>query len=665
MSARWTRRAKGWLAALAVLVAAAAVVASQATAHIERASYWPNPAPDTSVRPAAGGDVPKARPLGTALRTAPPGDTRVVCQGAVPSNKRVKKVRRQLKSARRKRRAGFRRQASPRRRRAALTRVKRLKRKLRRAKRSYNRSIGRNDSIRLLKRSIAKARRAGSYDVRPTESRKFSAKDAKLLLAFNERAVARCKFDSIQAAVNASGNNDRVVIMPGLYTEPESRNQPTNDPKCASLREQNDKGSTQALSYEYQFRCPNDQNLIAVMGRRPGSGKDPQPPNWDRHGIPNQGGCIRCNLQMEGSGVNADDVIVEAGDPSKGNNGPSGVGSKKDVGIRADRADGFVLRNVTVRHAHEHTIYIVESDGYLAERFKAFYPGEYGILTFTEDHGVIQNCETVGAGDAGIYPGAAAETGEETSESRPRLNQSVRECDMHHNVAGFSATTGNAVHVHDNNFYDNALGLTTDVFTASGHPGFPSDSMVIEKNNFYSNNFNPYVPSSDVEPTIPVPVGTGMWIAGGNNHDVRDNRFWDNWRRGTMVFSVPDATVCGPAADGNEQKGCSAGQISTSHRNKHHGNLMGRDPSRRFDPNGVDFWWDQFPGNLNNCWYGNTGKGGDPGSVTSDPANLPSDCATSRGNGGPQEAELASCLGDVTFKTRNCAWFSTPPEPQQ
>ena len=40
-----------------------------------------------------------------------------------------------------------------------------------------------------------------------------------------------------------------------------------------------------------------------------------------------------------------------------------------------------MLRNVKVRHAAEHGIYVLETDGYLLERFKAFYNGEYGVLT--------------------------------------------------------------------------------------------------------------------------------------------------------------------------------------------------------------------------------------------------------------------------------------------
>jgi hypothetical protein len=146
-----------------------------------------------------------------------------------------------------------------------------------------------------------------------------------------------------------------------------------------------------------------------VIGHSLGSGTDPQPPLLDRHNIPNLGRCIRCNFQIEGSGVSADDVVVDAGNPANGNNGPA-VGAK-DVGIRADRADGFVLRNLTVRHVNEHGIYVLESDGYLLNRFKTFQAGEYGVLTFVEDHGLIENCEAADSGDSGLYPGGGADTG--------------------------------------------------------------------------------------------------------------------------------------------------------------------------------------------------------------------------------------------------------------
>ena len=587
------------LVALGVLAVAVVVSVTTASAHIERASYWPDPAPDTSVNPPAGGAVPKARGLFSALRRKPPGKTRVVCQ---------------------------------------------------------------KGSMRRLRGAIRGARRHG-YEVRPSEEpRKLSARRAKKLRRFNARLKKRCRFRSIQAAVFRARNNDRIVIMPGRYTEPRSRAQPTNDPRCDDLEVLNDEGSSQALSYAYQVKCPNDQNLIAVMGRKVGPGQDPAEPREDRHGIPNLGACVRCNLQIEGSGVSADDVVIDAGRIESGDGGPPEP--VKDVGIRADRADGFVLRKVKVRHAAEHNIYVLESDGYRLEHFKTYYAGEYGVLTFVEDHGLMQHCDAAGHGDAGLYPGASAETGEQTVEPKRRYNQEVRFCDMHHNAAGWSGTSGNAVWVHHNNIYDNALGLTTDVFTASGHPGFPSDSLLIERNNFYSNNFNPYVDGSDVVPTIPVPVGTGMWIAGGNNMTVRHNHFWDNWRRGVMLFAVPDALVCGPAAGGNEQAGCDESKVSTSFRNRFHDNVMGIDPQGRRDPNGTDFWWDEFSDNTNNCWYRNIGRDGTETSITSVPAALPSDCSTSRGMGGPvQQSELVGCFVAISSDTRNCPWFTTPPEP--
>ena len=198
---------------------------AMAQAHVERPSHSPDPAPDCSVSPCAGGKVPVARSLASALDDSRPGRTRVVCQA---------------------------------------------------------------DSLDKLRSSVSHARTAGYY-VRPTVHRSLSAAQASSLLSTNKALFNRCTFHSIQDAVNASGNNDRVVIMPGLYTEPKSRAKPTNDPACAQYKITNDKGSPGAVSYAYQCNCPNDQNLIAVLGRELGTRQAPQPPLEDRHGIPNLG----------------------------------------------------------------------------------------------------------------------------------------------------------------------------------------------------------------------------------------------------------------------------------------------------------------------------------------------------------------------------------------
>jgi hypothetical protein len=465
--------------------------------------------------------------------------------------------------------------------------------------------------------------------------------------------------------------------MPGLYTESASRAKPTHDKRCEKYRVNGDKPGTEgeALSYAYQFNCPNDQNLIAVIGRALSKTKPPSPPRENRRGIPDAGRCIRCNVQIEGSGVNADDVVIDAGNPRKGDRGPNGVGSRKDVGVRADRADGFVLKNVKLRHAKEHGVYVLETDGYLLSYFKARYNGLYGTLSFVNDHGIQERCDAVGHGDSGVYPGASADTGEQRQAGTAfRYNQEVRYCDLHHNMAGWSGTNGNAVWVHHNNFYDNALGLQTDVFTAAGHPGFPGDSLLIEHNVFRSNNFNLYTASSDVSPALPYPVGTGLWVAGGNHDKIRNNYIYDNWRRGTMLFSVPDFFVCGTGPNDNKQAGCDPNNLSTSHFNSQYENHMGVRPDGTADPNGTDFWWDPWRGSTGNCWWNNTPATG--ATITQSPASPPlPNCENgtkpdqSVGYGDDNQTnELLACA--ATKDTKNydpkgaCPWFVTPPEPQ-
>jgi hypothetical protein len=102
---------------------------------------------------------------------------------------------------------------------------------------------------------------------------------------------------------------------------------------------------------------------------------------------------------------------------------------------------------------------------------------------------------------------------------------------------------------------------------------------------------------------------------------------------------------------------------------------MGVAPDGSKQPNGTDFWWDDFTGNTGNCWHDNTGVNGDRASVTSTPPQaplagqslpgfLPEKCSSSTGTGGPaQEAELLNCFADITADTSTCDWFQTPPKP--
>lgn len=642
----------------ALVLAGLLALPALAAAHLERPSYWPDPGVDKSVKGGAGGEVPKARSLASAATEKGPGDTYVACKG---KNGKT--------------------------------------------------------SLKLVRKSIRKGVKNG-YVLRPSQGKvKVSKKKGKRLLKLNRRFAEMCRFRSVQDAIDAAGNNDRVVVMPGRYTEPKSRRSPVNDPRCNPSLLQEDQGGALTPSYEYQATCPNDQNLIYVQGRAI-KGEPLSSPRPDRHGIPEQelGKCVRCNLQFEGSGLKPEDVILDGGRnytnakrpgarpggdiPSSECHVSEGVDNpcfSKHVVLRTDRTDGFVGRNFTVRGAKEHGFYTEETDGMLLDRVKFFWNADYGHLSFTTDHNVIKNCEGYGSGDAVVYPGAAPQTGEYRKESfypEERYNTVVKKCDLHGSSMGYSGSMGNSVRVTNNHFYGNANGLTTDTLSAPGHPGFPADGMKIDNNWFYANNLDVYRSDSPFEALVPQPVGTGFFWAGHNDGRFQNNWVFDNWRQGTMLISVPDAIVGEIEGAVDPQSHCPTAtsnpetSISTSCDNRYSGNHMGQVPPdfkphralKKFGnqttltagsetaPNGVDFWWDEMTANTGNCWFDNTGADGTSAGVTGDPAALPSDCATSVGS--PAYAGkapgLLACYGQWETKELDagaCSWFNTPPRP--
>jgi hypothetical protein len=485
------------------------------------------------------------------------------------------------------------------------------------------------------------------------------------LRRYNEELLTRCQYQSIQTAINQRGRiaGQRILVLPGAYFEHRYRTPP---PGCEAAYQ-----NTGALSYEQHRQCPNAQNLIAILGDT----------NGDRI-------CdVKCNLQIEGTGDTPDDVTI------------TGLKSKLNV-IRADRADGIYLKNFTVQYSDFNNIYFLETNGFRLDTVVSKYSREYGILSFTSDHGIYENCDASYSGDSGVYPGS----GPNARHGQPDAHGHsygiiIRNCESHHNTIGMSGTAGNGTWAHDNRFHHNATGVTTDSF-AGGHPGMPQDNSKWSHNLIYSNNVNLFDDERDaycrdtpweerdpekVCPTFQVPVGTGHLIAGGNANIVEENYIWDNWRQGTSLHWVP------AALRGEEDP---ARTYDTSANNRYARNCMSTRPididdvdfsvcEGPPDLNGVDFWWDEEEGNdcdeeqpgcvdtdsqFGNCWTGNLGFDGQ--AFTSDPPalilpNCPGLDFFRPGNSAKQ-AMLVPCATWHPIDNPDppgCNWFTTPPEP--
>jgi hypothetical protein len=361
-----------------------------------------------------------------------------------------------------------------------------------------------------------------------------------------------CRYRDIQAAVNAAPDGALIRIWPGLYKELPSRRAPEDFPP------DNENGS---YSYEFQQQHPNAINLIAVIGKK--------------------------DITLLGMGRRPTDVVIDAA-------------FEKHVGIRADRADGFIVKNLSVWHAVEHGVYILDQDGFVIDDVVSGWSGEYSFLTFATDHGLYQDCEAFGAGEAGLYPGGSAET-------PGRFSTEIRRCKTYHNAIGYSGTQGDHVWVHDTKFFDNAIGLTSD--SETDHPNYPQNNLTLESNQFYDNNFNIYSPESDVFPKpieaafdafeqtggVILPVGVGVWLASGNDNLVQSNHFWGNDRYGAWLATGQGLAV-GPGSDPPAPPFLSSG-------NRFIGNRMYPPKGVEGDLNGFDFAWDG--GGQDNCWQAN------------------------------------------------------------
>ena len=484
-----------------------------------------------------------------------------------------------------------------------------------------------------------------------SEKRIAGIRDSKLR-AFNNKLLDLCEFEHIQAAVDdirengPAGGHVNLYVLPGRYLE-----EPSQNPECGK---DYDGG---VVTYEFAYDCPNLMNLVGIFGDSPDDAD---------HQCDNP----LCHLQLEGTGETDEDVVLRGGFKDDGD------WIDNHNGIMADRADGIYIKSITAELFRENAMYVLETNGYAFVDTVTRYNDLYGLLSFASDHGLMKDCLAHHAGDGAIYPGSPSDVyaDEDFTGPLPRPVVEITGCEVHSSALGHSATAGNGIYLHDNDFHHNQTGIVVDSFVPN-HPGMPVDHNVMVNNRIWANNENYYeeflykgicdkppaergYENGTVCPAFPLPVGTGILIGGGNHSFIKNNKIWDNWRAGVMQFWVPAAVREDFLAD----------QYDTSHDNHYVGNRMGFAPGGLTQPNGFDFWWDD-QGN-GNCWQDNTSASGEITSNTIYPTGLP-DC-DSGGSiwtaGNPvKSADLAPCATYDREDNPNpplCDWFITPAEPE-
>jgi parallel beta helix pectate lyase-like protein len=345
-------------------------------------------------------------------------------------------------------------------------------------------------------------------------------------------------------------------------------------------------------------------------------------------------GCVRCDLQLEGTGDHADDVVIDGGFTRDGD-------WARRVGVYAAHANGLYLRNLTAQRYGVAGIEVDWTDGLVIDNVTGRWNGSYGMTAVGDDHGIIDGCAVTGNSAAGIATAPVAGV----AGARPTVE--VRRCRSTGNLVGY--TGGDSVYVHDNEFTGNAVGISTDSGALQRHGSFIA-------NRIHGNNANPYgnvwagrcaKPPRDRDndvlcPATAVPVGTGLVLSTGQQNTYAGNLIYDNWRSG-------------------------ASQLAYARGNRWMGNLMGITPAGTAAPNGLDFWWDRT--GEQNCWQDNASSWG---GVRSVPPGLP-DCTSPSGvdAGVPTWQTISACAAYVPasatarkgVRPSGCPWIDTPHRP--
>jgi parallel beta-helix repeat protein len=180
------------------------------------------------------------------------------------------------------------------------------------------------------------------------------------------------------------------------------------------------------------------------------------------------------------------------------------VQDAKGDGVKAQLVEGMVFKNVKAEWTNG-----ADKDN-----------GGYGLYPVQCTNVLIDQCEAIGASDAGIYVG----------QSKYII---VRNSKAHQNVAGIEIENSWYADVYENEAYHNTGGILVfdlpDLIQKEG--GF----VRVFKNNIHDNNHINFAPKGNT--VGKVPQGTGLMILATRNVEVFENRIINNISAGTAIVS--------------------------------------------------------------------------------------------------------------------------------
>ncbi len=187
-------------------------------------------------------------------------------------------------------------------------------------------------------------------------------------------------------------------------------------------------------------------------------------------------------------------------------------------GLRISNCSNITLKDFTAQDAKGDLIKVQNTDGITFENIVAEWTGKpkksngaYALYPVQCERVLIDNCEAIGASDAGIYVGQSN-------------NIIVRNSRAYRNVAGIEIENSTNAEVYDNLAEGNTGGIL--VFDLPGLIKKKGGNVKVYRNNVKANNYKNFAPKGNT--VGKVPPGTGIMVLATSDVEVFENEVIDN-----------------------------------------------------------------------------------------------------------------------------------------
>jgi len=224
-------------------------------------------------------------------------------------------------------------------------------------------------------------------------------------------------------------------------------------------------------------------------------------------------------------------------------------------GIRIANCQDITIEGFTIEDARGDNIKVSDSKNISFRHLRSAWTGEvneengaYGLYPVLCDGVLIEDCEVLGASDAGIYVGQSEDV-------------IIRNNKSYWNVAGIESENSENVEIYGNEVIHNTGGIL--VFDLPGLTRY-GENIKVYNNVIKENNMTNFAPKGNIVGIVP--PGTGILILATRRVEVYDNEVIDNKTIGAGIISYDLVATMGEEGSQSENRPGGAQPINRNYR---------------------------------------------------------------------------------------------------